>query len=162
MDNIICHPIGIVHSPHKRADGTPVQSAGVKGVGATIGIFPEHVDDLKDLKGFSHFYVLYHLHLAHSSLLQVIPFPYTQQYGVFATRLPGRSNRIGLSVVQPEKVEYGILYIWDVDMLDGSPVLDIKPYVPEFDVHDVSRYGWLEGKTGRLSDQKDDGRFGEE
>ena len=159
MREITYHAIGIVHSHFTAPEGTPIQPAAGKDVQATIEIFPDYVKGLIDLNGFSHIYVLFHMHLAKSKSLLVTPFLDTEQHGVFATRSPGRPNPIGLSVVQLEKIESNILHVKNIDIIDGSPVLDIKPYIPAFDVHEVYSSGWFEKNIHKLNTQKDDGRF---
>jgi tRNA-Thr(GGU) m(6)t(6)A37 methyltransferase TsaA len=151
--------IGIIHSPFKDIEGMPIQSAGASHISGTIEIFPEFSEGLKDLGGFSHLILLYHFHQAQDSTLIVIPFMDTRPHGVFATRAPNRPNPIGLSIVKLVRIEQNFLYIENVDILDGTPLLDIKPYVPEFDQHHAGRIGWLEHAKGKLQDQKSDHRF---
>lgn len=114
---------------------------------------------MKDLEGFSHIILLYHFHLAAECSLLVKPFLDAELRGVFATRSPSRPNPIGLSVVRLVGVEANILHIQDVDIIDGTPLLDIKPYVPDFDVRKVECFGWLENNIHKLLNTKDDGRF---
>ena len=159
MDWIRYKPIGIIHSPFKNPIGTPIQPSAGKGVNGTIEIFPEYVDGLKDLEDFSHIILIYHFHLSKKPLLRVKPFMDDQEHGVFATRAPSRPNPIGISVVKLKGVNGNILYIQDIDIVDGTPLLDIKPYVPEFDSVEVERKGWLEGNLHKLSKIRDDGRF---
>ena len=159
-DMEICYnPIGIIHSPFKKPEGTPIQAAAAKGVKGLIEIFPEYVDGLKDLDGFSHIILIYHFHLARKKLLLVKPFLDDELRGVFATRAPSRPNPIGLSVVKLNGVEENILYIENVDILDGTPLLDIKPCIPEFDFCRVERTGWIEKRIHRMDSRRDDGRF---
>ena len=156
----ICYnPIGIIHSPFKKPEGTPIQAAAAKGVKGLVEIFPEYVDGLKDLDGFSHIILIYHFHLARKKLLLVKPFLDDELRGVFATRAPSRPNPIGLSVVKLNGVEENILYIENVDILDGTPLLDIKPCIPEFDFCRVERTGWIEKRIHRMDSRSDDGRF---
>jgi len=152
-------PIGIIHSPYTSLEDMPIQPAGAEGVQGMVEIFPEFVEGLTDLEGFSHIYLLYHLHRSEGFKLTVIPFMDTQPHGVFATRAPRRPNPIGLSVVRLVRREHHILYIENVDMLDGTPLLDIKPYVPEFDDHPAERFGWLEGVKGKIKPTRSDDRF---
>ncbi len=159
MLNISYKPIGIVHSPFTKPEGTPIQSAVSKNSEAIINIFPEFVEGLKDLEHFSHIYILFHLHLAEKKELTVIPFLDTIPHGVFATRSPGRPNSIGISVVCLDKIEGDKLFVKNIDILDGSPVLDIKPYIPQFDVFETSKNGWFEKNVHKMDSQKDDGRF---
>ena len=159
MDTIKYNPIGIIHSPHKSPDGTPIQPTGAKGVEGTIEIFPEYIAGLADLAEFSHIFILYHFHLSRKYSLKVKPFLDDQERGLFATRAPSRPNPIGLSVVRLIDVKEGNLHVQDVDVVDGTPLLDIKPYVPEFDVREVDQIGWIGKKTGKIEEVVDDGRF---
>ena len=159
MSNDALRPIGVIRTPFKEPKGTPIQASAGKDVEATIEVFPEFEEGLKDLDGFSHIVVLFHLHLSKGYSLTVTPFMDDVERGVFATRAPARPNQIGLSIVRLEKVEGNVLHIKDVDMVDGTPLLDIKPYTREFDAREDIRIGWLEGKVQRLSKTTDDGRF---
>ena len=152
-------PIGIIHSPFNEPENMPIQPAGAKGIKGTIEIFKEYQDGLKDLEGFSHVILLYHLHRSTGFKLQVIPFMDTELRGVFATRAPRRPNPIGISVVELGRIENGLLHIRNVDILDGTPLLDIKPYVPEFDFQENVRTGWLEKARDHVSTRKSDDRF---
>ena len=159
MDEIRYKPIGIIHSPFKEPKGTPIQPTAAKGVDGAVEVFPEYVEGLKDLDGFSHIILIYHFHLSRKFSLKVKPFMDDQIRGVFSTRAPSRPNPIGISVVRLIKIEKNVLHIRDVDIIDGTPLLDIKPYVPEFDVRVVDKIGWLERNVNKLSISKDDGRF---
>jgi len=159
MDPIQYHPIGIIHTPHKTTEGTPIQATGAKGVAGRIEIFPEYTAGLADLAGFSHIHILYHFHLSKKFSLTVKPFLDDQKRGLFATRAPSRPNPIGLSVVRLIRIRENSLEIQDVDVVDGTPLLDIKPYVPAFDIRKVDQFGWIEKKTGEIEEVVDDGRF---
>jgi tRNA-Thr(GGU) m(6)t(6)A37 methyltransferase TsaA len=161
MNEIRYRPIGVVHSPFKEPKGTPIQPAGAIGIEGIVEIFPEYAEGLKDIEGFSHIILLYHFHLSNRSTLIAKPYLDNEAHGVFAMRGPSRPNPIGISVVRLVKVEGNVLHIQDVDIVDGTPLLDIKPYVPEFDIREVARIGWLENKVHKLSQSKDDGRFAE-
>lgn len=152
-------PIGIVHSPFKEAIGVPIQPKAAKGIKGTIEVFAEFADGLADLDGFSHIILICHFHLAQNYKLKVIPYMDDQQRGVFATRAPSRPNPIGISVVRLNRIVNNILYIQDVDIIDDTPLLDIKPYVPDFDSVENIKIGWLEKRVHKLSTSKDDGRF---
>ena len=152
-------PIGIIHSPFMELEGMPIQPVGAAGVKGTVEVFEDFHPGLKDLDGFSHIILLYHFHRSHRFNLHVVPFMDSQKRGLFATRAPKRPNPIGLSVVQLDKIEDGVLYIQAVDILDGTPLLDIKPYVPEFDAQVVVRTGWLEKAGKTVLSQKSDDRF---
>jgi tRNA-Thr(GGU) m(6)t(6)A37 methyltransferase TsaA len=152
-------PIGIVRSPFVDLEGMPIQPTGAVGVKGTIEVFERFRPGLKDLDGFSHIILLYHFHKSRGFNLEIVPFLDSKPRGLFATRAPKRPNPIGLSVVQLEKMENGVLYIRNVDILDGTPLLDIKPYVPEFDAQKNARTGWLEKAGKTASSQKSDDRF---
>jgi tRNA-Thr(GGU) m(6)t(6)A37 methyltransferase TsaA len=151
--------IGIIHSPFHEAEGIPIQPTGATGVQGTAVVFPKFSQGLRDLDGFSHIILIYHFHRSDGFTLLVTPFMDSVQRGVFATRAPKRPNTIGLSVVRLNKLRNRTLHIENVDILDGTPLLDIKPYVPEFDYNSVDRIGWL-GQTERdVRGTKADGRF---
>ncbi len=153
------HPIGTIHSPFKDIEGMPVQPAGAASVRGTVSILPELADGLRDLEGFSHIILLYHLHQVHEAKLVVTPFMDSEPHGIFATRAPKRPNPLGLSIVRLVSIENNILYIKNVDILDGTPLLDIKPYVPEFDRPTVHGVGWLEQAKGEVRGKRSDDRF---
>ena len=152
-------PIGIIHSPFMELEGMPIQPPGAAGVKGTVEVFEDFRSGLKDLDGFSHIVLLYHFHRSHGFNLHVVPFMDSEERGLFATRAPKRPNPIGLSVVQLDKIKDGMLFIRDVDILDGTPLLDIKPYVPEFDAQKEVRTGWLEKARKTVSSRKADDRF---
>ncbi|MFZ0133594.1 MAG: tRNA (N6-threonylcarbamoyladenosine(37)-N6)-methyltransferase TrmO [Desulfobacterales bacterium] len=152
-------PIGRIHSPFDKPAGMPIQPAGATGICGTVDVFPEFAAGLKDLEGFSHIVLLYHFHRAGSAELVVTPFLDSRPHGVFATRAPRRPNPIGISVVRLTGIVGNILHIENVDILDGTPLLDIKPYVPAFDHHPVERIGWLEKTSRNTQETVADERF---
>lgn len=152
-------PIGIIHTPFTRLEEMPIQPKGAAGIRGTIELFDKYHAGLKDLDGFSHIILLYHFHRSHGFNLQVVPFMDSELRGLFATRAPKRPNPIGISVVQLDKIENGVLHIQNVDMMDGTPLLDIKPYVPEFDSPQDIRTGWLGQARKTVSGRKSDDRF---
>jgi len=152
-------PVGIVHSPFAEPKGTPIQPGAAHDVGGTVEVFRDFAQGLADLDGFSHVILIYHFHRSGPPALEVEPFLDHRTHGVFSTRAPNRPNPIGLSVVRLVGIEGNLLHVKDVDILDGTPLLDIKPYVPEFDVREVERRGWLENNVDRLPTSRDDGRF---
>lgn len=152
-------PIGVIHSPFKSLKGMPIQPAGAIGVKGTVEVFEEYHEGLKDLDGFSHIILLYHLHRSNKFKLSIVPFMDLELRGLFATRAPNRPNPIGLSVIQLDKIEDGTLHIQNVDILDGTPLLDIKPYIPEFDANMTVRTGWLEKVRKSVSTRRSDNRF---
>jgi len=139
---IAYHPIGVIHSEHVAAEKTPIQPAYAQGCKGRVEVFPEYADGLRDLDGFSHLYLLYHFHQAPPAKLLVKPFLQDVERGVFATRAPCRPNGIGLSIVELLRREGTVLYVDHVDILDGTPLLDIKPYTAKFDRFDTTRNGW--------------------
>jgi len=159
MDRIVYSPIGIIRSPFKEVEGSPIQPGGAKGIRGSAEIDPAYAEGLNDLDGFSHIVLLYHFHLSKGFSLTVKPFLDDQPRGLFATRAPRRPNAIGLSVVRLIDRENSVLHIEDVDIIDGTPLLDIKPYVPEFDIKQVERCGWLTDKAKGAAGVKADKRF---
>ncbi len=137
-------PIGVIHTPHARAEETPIQPVFAEGVRGQAEIFPDYAAGLQDLDGFSHVWLLYWFHRAGAPRLTVKPFLQDTEHGVFATRAPARPNPIGLSLLHLVRREACILHLEDVDILDGTPLLDIKPYVPRFDYRKDVQTGWLE------------------
>ena len=145
---IIYKPIGVIHTPFKEPRGIPIQPQRGRDVTGTVEVFEAYEEALADLAGFSHIILLYHLHLSEGYSLKVTPFLDTELRGLFATRAPRRPNPIGLSVVRLDRIDGCTLRIRDLDMVDGSPLLDIKPYVRPFDPAERLRLGWLEGRLG--------------
>jgi tRNA (adenine37-N6)-methyltransferase len=152
-------PIGIIHSPFTEPQGMPIQPTGAAGIKGTVEVFKAFQTGLKDLDGFSHIILLYHFHRSRGFDLSVVPFMDTVPRGLFATRAPKRPNAIGLSIVRLEQVEGGVLTISNVDIIDGTPLLDIKPYAPEFDAQQGVRTGWLEKAGKSVSAKRSDERF---
>jgi len=157
--SIIIEPIGIIHTPYKTKEGMPIQSKGAKGIKGQIKLKDELVPGLTDLDGFSHVILIYNFHKSKGFDLLTTPFLDNHQRGIFATRAPQRPNSIGISVVRLLKIENNILDIENVDMLDGTPLLDIKPYIPDFDIHKTEKNGWTENKTDNLNETQSDSRF---
>lgn len=160
-NNIIClEPIGIIHSPYKDVEGMPVQPFSARSTKGYIEILPEFEAGLKDLDGFSHITLIYCFHKAEGFKMEVTPFMDTESHGLFATRVPNRPNPIGLSTVKLKKIEGNKLYISQVDILDGTPLLDIKPYFRQFDNRPRAVSGWLDKHEGLQTDsQYSDDRF---
>ena len=152
-------PIGIIHSPFKTLEDMPIQPATKASADGVAEIFQEYQEGLKDLDGFSHVFLLFYLHKDERVDLTLKPFLDEEQRGVFATRAPTRPNPIGLSVVRIDRIEENKIYLKDIDILDGTPLLDIKPYVPEFDQPERASIGWLAASKERIRDQKSDDRF---
>lgn len=137
----------------------PIQPTSAASAAGEVEIYPEFTRGLKDLDGFSHIILLYHLHAVRRVSLQITPFLDSEPHGIFATRAPTRPNPIGLSVVRLHSIQGNILTVEDVDILDGTPLLDIKPYVPEFDHHPDAKIGWLEIAKEKIKTKKSDNRF---
>lgn len=152
-------PIGYVHSPFQQTVGMPIQAVAARGVPGRIELAPEYHAGLQDIEEFEYLILLYHLHRIEGASLTVTPFLDHQPHGIFATRSPKRPNPIGLSVVRLVKVEGLILHIEDVDVLDGTPLIDIKPYVPDFDVRETKRIGWFAKNVSEVNHVRADDRF---
>lgn len=140
--DILYWSIGVIHSEHTIAENTPIQPVYAKGCKGYVEVCEEFAEGLKDLEGFSHIYLIYHFHQCRQVKLTVQPFLQDVNHGIFSTRAPFRPNPIGLSVVELTRIEGNILHLDGVDILDGTPLLDIKPYTAKFDLHDVKCNGW--------------------
>ncbi len=152
--------IGVVHSPFTALDEMPIQPVSSASGAGVVEIFPRFVEGLRDLDGFSHVILLYHFHKVRCYTLTVTPFLDSKPHGVFATRAPSRPNPIGLSVVKLLTIDDNELHVEQLDVLDGTPVLDLKPYVPEFDYRPGARIGWFEQARGQFPGKLSDNRFG--
>jgi tRNA (adenine37-N6)-methyltransferase len=150
-------PIGVIRSRFREPAGTPLQPVFDPSAQGTVEVFPEYAAGLADLAGFERIWLLYWFDQAPPARLRVVPFRDDVERGIFATRAPCRPNPIGLSCVRLLGVEGNVLTIAGVDMLDGTPVLDIKTYVPEYDAFGHSAAGWL-GRCGKVRTHAD-GRF---
>ena len=153
------NPIGIIHSPFKEIEGVPIHPRGAKDIKGSIEIRKELEGGLRDLDGFSHIILLYHFHLSKDYSLNVVPFLDNKPHGVFSTRAPKRPNSIGLSVVKLIKIKKNILHIEYIDIVDGTPLLDIKPYFKEFKDSEKVKIGWLTEKANKFANIKADKRF---
>ena len=152
-------PIGVVHSPFTTPRDMPLQTIAAHGVPGSIELYPDYRAGLKDLAAFSHVMLVTHLHLMTGSSLEVTPFLDDQPHGIFATRSPKRPNPIGLSLVRLLAITDCTLHIEDVDLVDGTPLLDIKPYVPAFDHRETDRIGWFAGRLNQVFVVRADDRF---
>jgi tRNA-Thr(GGU) m(6)t(6)A37 methyltransferase TsaA len=157
--DILYHPIGILHTPFDDLRDMPIQPTGAASAPGTAEILPEYADGLQDLDGFSHVILLYHLHQVRRVDLRVVPFLGSETRGVFATRAPSRPNPIGLSIVRLLRVDGCTLHLGNVDILDGTPLLDLKPYVPGFDRPVRARAGWLQASQKNVKQRRSDSRF---
>jgi tRNA-Thr(GGU) m(6)t(6)A37 methyltransferase TsaA len=159
MDRIVFEPIGIIHTPFNSREGMPIQPDGKEGAHGAIEIFDQFLEGLEDLDGFSYILLLYHFHESQGYSLKVTPFMDDQLRGVFATRAPRRPNSIGLSVVDLMEVKGNIIRIKGVDILNMTPLLDIKPFVPDIDNREPAKNGWLTHKAKRMRKRRSDNRF---
>jgi len=138
-------PIGIIHTPFKRKEDAPIQPSRSSARGE-VEVFKKYEEGLEDIEGFSHIILIYQFHKSEGYSLKVKPYLDNKLRGLFATRAPRRPNQIGLSVVKLLKRKENILFIEGIDVLDGTPLLDIKPYVPDFHPKEQLKVGWLKGK----------------
>lgn len=152
-------PIGFIRSPFTKLSEMPIQPPGAAGIEGRVELLPEFVEGLQDLEGFSHIVLLYLFDRSSGYELKVVPFLDDRPHGLFATRAPKRPNPIGMSVVGLNRVEGSTLYIAGVDVLDRTPLLDIKPFVPAFDAPTNCRTGWLESSGKSARNKLSDGRF---
>jgi tRNA-Thr(GGU) m(6)t(6)A37 methyltransferase TsaA len=152
-------PIGTIHTPFTQKEGMPIQPKGADGVSGTVELFEQFREGLQDLDGFSHIILVYHFHRSEGFDLKVVPFMDTTPRGVFATRAPKRPNPIGMSIVSLDRIEDGVLHVGNIDILDGTPLLDIKPLVPQFDCPQNVRTGWIEKSNDDVTTKKSDDRF---
>jgi tRNA-Thr(GGU) m(6)t(6)A37 methyltransferase TsaA len=147
--------IGIIRTSFKQAEGTPIQPVYSQGSEGTVEILPEYSAGLSGLEGVERIWLLYWFHACSDTRLRVVPFLDDQERGVFATRAPCRPNRIGLSCVRLKEITGDLLKVVDVDILDQTPLLDIKPYIPDFDAFPKSRCGWFERRAHRKATADD-------
>ncbi len=158
-DPIVFRPIGVIRTPFEQTDGMPIQATAAVGVRGRIELDGALTEGLADLDGFSHLILLYHLHRITEPRLTVTPFLDDSPRGVFATRSPARPNPIGLSTVRLIGISGATIEIEDVDMVDGTPLLDIKPYVPAFDAREGVAIGWYTDRLDGLAKARADDRF---
>ena len=157
--SIVLKPIGVIHSPFRETTSMPIQPVSENSASGRIDVFSEFAAGLKDVEGFSHILLLYHFHRSQTYSLSVTPFLDTEPHGLFATRAPNRPNPIGLSLVRLVRIEGSHLHVENIDVLDGTPLLDIKPHVPDFDCAPGARIGWLEKATTEMRKKVADDRF---
>ncbi len=155
MKEIIFEPIGVISTPYSKLEAIPIQSKLADDtVTGMATLFPEFADGLKDLYGFSHCYLIYHFHKAGKCELRQKPFLDSEPKGIFAIRHFNRPNPIGISVVKILQIEKNVIMFTHVDILDRTPLLDIKPYVPDFDIWPEAQKGWTEGKVNNREKNK--------
>lgn len=158
-NQILFKPIGAIHSPFHDPVGVPIQPQAGAGVKGKVVLDPTYSEGLKDLEGFSHLILVYYFHKSGQGDLLVKPFLDDQKRGVFATRAPRRPNGIGISIVKLLGIQDNILEIENLDILNGTPLLDIKPYIPDFDHNADVRVGWLEKQRDKIPGKQADDRF---
>jgi tRNA-Thr(GGU) m(6)t(6)A37 methyltransferase TsaA len=152
--------IGSIRTPFDSPEEMPIQPIGADGAVGTVEVDPSYADGLEDLDGFTHCILLYHFHAADDTVsLQVEPFLDDTNRGLFATRAPQRPNPIGLSVVEIDSVTDHEVTVEGIDVVDGTPLLDIKPFVPQFDVPDAAETGWLDASKSTIQSKRADERF---
>lgn len=144
MKEIIVNPIGVIRTPHKDIKDMPIQPIAAEGIKGHIELLPEYVAGLKDLDGFSHITLVYHFHKIEGFELEVKPFMDIVKHGIFACKAPKRPNAIGISTVKLVSIDGNIINIEQADMLDGTPIIDIKPFFPKYDNRENVTAGWLE------------------
>jgi len=159
MQAITYTPIGVIRSPFTTLAGMPIQTVAATDVAATVELDPRYAAGLRDIDGFSYLLLITHLHLMQGFALEVTPFMDTQPHGVFATRSPRRPNPIGLSIVRLVRREGATLHIEEVDLVDGTPVLDIKPYVPQLDDRAAEHTGWFAENVHKVHQVRADDRI---
>lgn len=150
-------PIGIIHSPFKKREDTPIQPVFAKGAEGTVELLPGYAEGISDIDGFERIWLIYLFDRVREVKLKVVPFRDTVERGVFATRAPSRPNSVGLSAVKLIGVEGSNLKVVDIDILDGTPLIDIKPYIPQVDSFPDSKAGWFDAK--RVDRRRADSRF---
>ncbi|WP_319550015.1 tRNA (N6-threonylcarbamoyladenosine(37)-N6)-methyltransferase TrmO [Desulfogranum marinum] len=152
-------PIGIIHTPIDSPKNAPIQPKGAAQIRGKIEVYPQFSEGLKDLEGFSHLYLLYQFHLAQRTELTVTPFMDTVPRGVFSTRSPLRPNHIGISIVQLTSIDDNILHVTGIDTVDQTPLLDLKPYIHNFDSVEQSTSGWMKADEETIAARRSDNRF---
>jgi tRNA (adenine37-N6)-methyltransferase len=159
FDQLEIEPIGVIETPFREPAGTPIQPSRASGARGTVRIDWRFQAGLRDLESFERIWLIYWFHKAPGPSLLVTPFLDKRERGIFATRAPARPSPIGISSVRLLTVREGILEVADVDIIDGTPLLDVKPYVPEFDCYPHSRAGWFDESNSRrrVADDRFDG-----
>lgn len=159
-EQINIRPIGIIHTPHQDISNMPIQPIAAEGIMGHIELFPEYVEGLSDLEGFSHITLVYHFHKIEGFKLMVKPFMDNVEHGIFACKAPKRPNAIGISTVKLLEIENNMVHVEMVDMLDQTPLIDIKPFFPKYDNRLDAKAGWLDQATSISADKlRSDDRF---
>jgi tRNA (adenine37-N6)-methyltransferase len=154
-EQIVYQPIGVIHTPYTQKENTPIQGCFAPNSRGTVEVYPEYSDGLKDIEGFSHLILIYHFHKSEGCQLITKPFLDKEKKGIFSIRYFTRPNPIGISIVRLLKINDCILEVGEVDMLDETPLLDIKPYVPQFDIKENVRNGWYNNASERSKYQRE-------
>ncbi len=141
-DKFTFQSIGVIHSPHSDTSKVPIQPVFCHDIEGSVVLDPGYIEGLKGLRDFSHIYLFYFFHRSQKTCLQLKPYLSDQPQGIFSTRAPHRPNKLGMSLVRLARIEDNILHVKDIDILDGTPVLDIKPYIQRFDSRDNTLSGW--------------------
>ena len=158
-EQIQYYPIGVIHSQFTKIEGMPIQPSGGTQFDGHIEIFEQFSEGLKDLDGFSHVFLIYHFHNSKGFSLITKPFLDETPRGVFSTRSPRRPNPVGLSIVRIKSISDNIIYIKDIDILDGTPLIDIKPFVSDIDNRTDTTRGWIDDKAVQFRVKRSDDRF---
>ena len=151
-NKFIFKAIGTIHSPHKEISKIPIQPVFCNDIEGTITLNSKFADGLNSLQGFSHIYLFYYFNHSQKTCLRLKPYLSDHEHGIFATRAPHRPNKLGMSLVRLDKIENNILYVRDLDILDGTPLLDIKPYIQRFDSREDVRSGWQDTVLDDVAD----------
>jgi len=141
-DKFVFQPIGFIHSPYKEISKTPIQPVFCNDIEGRVVLDIEYVGGLRGLEGFSHIYLFYYFHESKKVCLRLKPYLLDKEQGIFATRAPHRPNKLGMSLVRLVKIKGNVLHVKDIDILDGTPLLDIKPYIQRFDSRENVKSGW--------------------
>jgi len=156
---VVCRPVGTIRSRFEAAVGTPIQTIAAPEETAMLEVFPQYAAGLRDLEPFEFVILITHFHDCRHERLEVAPFLDDRTHGVFATRAPTRPNRLGISIVRLIRIDGATVHFSGNDMVDGTPVLDIKPYVPRFDARNTECIGWFSGRLDALPGTVADGRM---
>ena len=141
-DKYVFQPIGFIYSPHKEISKTPIQPVFCNDIEGRVVLETEYADGLRGLEGFSHIYLFYYFHESKKVCLQLKPYLMDQEQGIFATRAPHRPNKLGMSLVRLVNIKDNVLHVKDIDIIDGTPLFDIKPYIKRFDSRENVKSGW--------------------
>ena len=153
-EKICFQPIGVIRSPHKELAKIPIQPVFCKGIEGKLIVNSQYIDGIKELQEFSHIYLFYYFNHSQKTHLQVKPYLSDKKHGIFATRAPHRPNKLGMSLVRLVRIETNIIHIKDIDVLDNTPLLDIKPYIQRFDSRKNAKSGWQDSISDDAADER--------